>query len=140
MAAQVTLRIEVASHHLRAGQTMPATVVIDNNTGAPLRLTGPNNCKPRFAIALGGGRFPPKVLFPADCLDGPLVIPRGETRFNRKVDARTSGCSSQPQGPPPRCLATGGPPPLPPGTYLIQWFDDGTGLPAPKAEPIRVVP
>ena len=122
-----------------AGSSVTGHLVVDNNTGASLRLSG-GGCEPGFAVALGNDKIPPQAAFAASCVGRRLVIPVGESRYAFSVRASYFGCSNtgHPQGTLPVCLPGGRPLPLPIGEYRATFMDNGTHLPTPTAIAVRV--
>jgi hypothetical protein len=130
--------IQLSATHARAGETIPATLVI-TNPGATIDISQ-HGCRPRFAIALTDGRQPPAVAFPASCELGQFLIPRGTTRLPTSVWTSQPAC--EPGGPAyglPGCTDSG-PPPLPAGQYqaVLVW-DGDVALPSAQPVPVTLV-
>jgi hypothetical protein len=137
----ITSRIELSQRSLHAGETIAATLVIDNPTGSPVRLVASHGCATKIAIALGNDKIPPQVSFFKDCGGNPTVIRVGESRLPFTVRSTYSGCASGP-GPigVPTCLPSGAVPPLPPGEYRATLVDRSSQLPSPPPVPVQVQP
>ena len=63
----IAAHIELPSSSVIGGDVMNATLVVDNETGAPITLIGPNGCAERFAVALGNDQIPPTASFVKIC-------------------------------------------------------------------------
>jgi hypothetical protein len=137
----ITSHIELSRRSVHAGETIAATLVVDNPTGRPVRLVDAHGCAAKFAIALGNEKIPPQVSFFKDCGGSPKVISVGENRLPFAVRTTYSGCASGP-GPigVPICLTSGAVPPLPPGEYRATLVDSSTQLPSPPPVPVHVQP
>jgi hypothetical protein len=133
---------------MAAGTSQTGYVVIENNTGASLRLTtgGTIACTPKWSVILANRKLPQQAAFTKECGPKPLVIRAGETRLPFTLQATFQACTSigQSQGALiPRCLpGPQGPtvaPPLPPDLYEATFFSDIAQLPHVASVPVRVV-
>jgi hypothetical protein len=126
---QVTARLELPATTMVAGSTMPAYLVVDNDTGAPLSLF--DKCTPKIVIGLGNAKIPNLPVITTECGLRPLVFPAGETQFQLSITARyvtwTGPCSP--------C-----PPPLPPDIYYARVGVGDPGFPAIAPVAVHVVP
>ena len=132
---RLTQSIQLSATQARAGETIPATLVI-TNPGATIDISQ-HGCRPSFAIALTDGRHPPVVAWPLSCALGSFLIPHGTTRLPTKVWTSQSACA--PGGPAsglPGCIGSG-PPPLSAGQYqaVLVWEGD---VPLPPAQSVPV--
>ena len=134
--APLSARVVLPSRAMTAGSSMPARVVIDNNTGHPIHAVG---CLTLFQAALTSTTYHPAVAWFA-CLQA-FTIPPGGSSYPVTVQASYNQCS---QGRPHRgiraCLPNGRPPPLPPGAYHARLFQAGNLVPAPPPIAVRVTP
>jgi hypothetical protein len=142
--AHLSLRILVDSPRVVTGSTIRGRLVVDN-PGAPLNLTAtaPNGCEPGFQIYLTNRTIDNESGFDAICNGAPFIISSGTDKFPFKTLTTYSSCS--PPGDSldasaPTCPASGGMPPLPPGTYraTIAWSEP-VPLPTPRPVTVTVV-
>jgi hypothetical protein len=135
--------MELPSASIRAGATVTGHLVIDNNSGAPLRLLsgGREGCTPKWAFVLANHEFPAGFAFTTECGAKPLVIKPGTNRFAFRLRASYGHCGGLgARGPvKPACLPPAIVlPPLPAGNYKAVFGGDLPGLPKPASVPVRV--
>jgi len=144
---RLSARIDLRSASMAAGSNQTGYLVVENNTGASLRLTTGSTiaCTPKWAVVLANRKLPQQAAFTKECGPKPLVIRAGETRLPFTLQATFQACTStrQPEGALiPRCLpGRQGPtvaPPLPPDLYEATFFSDIAGLPLVASVPVRV--
>ena len=137
----LTSRIEVESPTVKAGTTMHAALVTQNDTGAPLRVQTEDGCQVLFGIMLANRDHPAEFAFPLACF-GPLTIPAGTHRYPFNVQAVYAACSGTgaAQGKVPACGPGSASPPLPPGHYFATYGANGGPLPIPLSVPVEVLP
>ena len=151
----VTDRVVISETQATPGQTLAATLEIDNpgptidltrlatvrlqrDGKASYRRTG---CQPGFGIALGNSRHPANLAFGLPCSGQPFLIRHGTTRLHARVLTTFNGCAA-PGGTvtssTPPCRSGNAPPPLPLGTYRTQviWSEL---VPLPEPEPVVVL-
>jgi hypothetical protein len=111
-ATGVSIRLDLPALTMTAGSSMDGTVVVENNTGQALDVSG---CQLLFQVALRSADVTPEIGWPA-CLQH-LTVPAGESRYPVTLTARYSSCS--PRGPHDGLLGCvdGKPPAVPVGTY-----------------------
>jgi hypothetical protein len=108
-----------------AGGMLPMTVVVSNNTGAPIDLT---YCGAEFAVGLENDEVDPQLGFNR-CLQQSQLAP-GVTAFGVQISASYGSCVAvgpddlQPAGM-VECLPGGALPPLPPGDYRTRLYPPG---------------
>jgi hypothetical protein len=135
----ISSHIELSRRSVNAGETIAATLVVDNRTGRAVRLVDGRGCAAKIAIALGNEKIPPQVSFFKNCGGSPTVIRVGESRLPFTVRSTYSGCATGPGAiAVPTCLPSGGLPPLPPGEYRATLVDSSTQLPSPPPIPVEV--
>jgi hypothetical protein len=108
-----------------AGETLPMTVVVSNNTGAPIEIS---YCNAEFAVGLENDEVDQQLGFNA-CLRISTLEP-GISTFDVEVSASYGSCVAVgPDDPQPagmvECLPGGGIPPLPPGAYRTRLYPPG---------------
>ena len=131
--APLSARLELASSSMRAGSSLKGRVIVQNNTGQDLHVTG---CGSVFVVALSSDEIQPEVLWPT-CAQ-PITIPVGESTYPATVQASYSSCTNTSQpGPNPRCI-NGTPPPLPPVDYRATLFQNPQVVPPPPPTTVRV--
>jgi len=141
-ANRLTLTVDLRTTHAVSGKPIKGTLIV-NNPGAAINLTKvvKSGCEPAFAIILTQGAFSNGVGFALICTNKAFVIAPGRTTLPFSVMTAYTSCSP-PNGSSsiatPRCLASGGPPPLPVGTYktAIEWSEP---VPLPKPAAVVVV-
>jgi hypothetical protein len=71
---------------------MTGAVVVDNETGAPLKVTGCGPT-PTFAVVLGNNAIPPSAVWPARaCPLTHVTVPDGRSAYPVTVQAAYQGC------------------------------------------------
>jgi hypothetical protein len=102
-----------------AGETLPMTVVVSNNTGEPIEI---GYCGAEFALGLENDDVEQQLVFPA-CLQGG-TIPVGTTTYEVTVGSTYGTCTTMTDPPPGArpCLPGGGIPPLPAGEYRTRLY------------------
>lgn len=141
-------RLELSTTHTASGPSIKATFVI-NNPGSAINLTpasrevggqASGGCEPDFAVYLTNGNVNNEVGFNEDCSSAPFLIPHGTTRLPFTLDTTFTSCGDPATPNDPGCLASGGFPPLPPGTYKaeVEWSDK-VPVPAPKPVSVTIV-
>jgi hypothetical protein len=141
-------RIELPSATLVAGSTEPGSLVMENGTGAPLRLTtgGPGACEPGWTVILTSPQLPQEAAFATGCLPRPMVVRAGETRLPFTLRSAYQACSETGHAQSaliPVCVKDANgrdvSPPLPPGNYRATFFSNiGRFIPV-ESVPVRVV-
>jgi hypothetical protein len=122
-----------------AGQSVNGALVI-SNPGKTLNLT--KVCQPQLAVGLNLGNFHQTIAFASVCDGAPLLIDHGTTRLPVSVSTTYDQCSQSGPGTPtlPKCLADGGIPPLPAGTYMAKVVWDGpVPLPTPNEVALTLI-
>jgi hypothetical protein len=115
---------------------MSAHVLVENNTGRAIRVSG---CLTLFQVALASSKYQPAMAWPA-CAQA-FTIPAGQSSYPVTVRASYLECSAgRPQGAVRACLPNRRPPPLPPGDYHARLFQLGNLVPVPLAMTVRVTP
>ena len=134
---RVSAKLRLQSTVVAAGGTVSGTVVVVNDTGAPIHTYG---CGGIFQVLLTSGTYHPTPMW-ATCLQ-PITIPTGTTNFVVTADARchsgSTPCCTQgiPIGTLPTCAVEA--PFLPPGSYEATTFERGTAVPVPSPVPVVV--
>jgi hypothetical protein len=145
---RISARIELASRTLVAGSTERGTLVVENETGVPVRLTtgGAIGCKPGWTVILTNQQLPQEAAFPSSCVPRPMVLPVGETRrpFTLLSDYQACSETGHAQGAltPPCVKDANGldtSPPLPAGEYRATFFSDIAGFIPVESVPVSVV-
>jgi hypothetical protein len=122
-----------------AGQSVEGNLVV-YNPGKTFNLT--KGCQPQLAVGLNRGNFHQTIAFAAVCDTAPLPIDHGTTRLQVRVSTTYDQCRQSGPGTPtfPKCLADGGIPPLPAGTYMAKVVWDGpVALPTPNEVTVTLV-
>lgn len=130
--ARVSARVVLGSRTIAAGSAVAASVIVDNNSGRAIRVTG---CLGLFQVVLTSSTYHPEVAWPA-CLQT-FTIPVGQSSYPLKVEATYSSCG---QGALKSCLPGNRMPPLPPGRYHARLFQARHVVAAPAPIPVRVTP
>src|SRR5690349_7058646 len=112
----LTARVELPARTMRAGTTMDAVVVVQNDSGAAVMTTG---CGSLFQIALITSGETPEIAWTL-CLQN-FTIPIGESRYPMTITAEARGCGGEPAGQRPACVDGHAPAP-PPGEYEAALF------------------
>src|SRR6266568_2313690 len=135
-SAPVFARVVLPSRIMTAGSSMSARVVVENNTGRAIHVSG---CLTLFQVALASGKYQPAVAWPA-CAQA-FTIPVGQSSYPVTVRASYLECSAgRRQGAVRACLPGRQPPPLPPGDYHARLFQLGNLVPVPPARTVRRPP
>ncbi len=135
-SAAMSARVVLPSPAMTAGSSMPGRVVVENNTGRAIRVSG---CWRLFQVALASSKYQPAVAWPT--CSQTFTIPAGESSYPVTVKASYSQCSpGRPQGAVRACLPDRQPPPLPLGDYHAMLFQVGNLVPVPPAITVRVTP
>jgi hypothetical protein len=133
---RLSVQIDLSTTHVVAGRPINGHLSI-YNPHAAINVKG---CAPSVAIVLGRGSFSNGTLFFQVCSLRPLVPPHGLTRLPTTVSTRYTLCASDGGSSvdDPKCLPSGGAPPLPTGTYraTIEWSGP---VPLPNPPPVTVV-
>jgi hypothetical protein len=127
----VTTRVELSSDSVVAGRTASGALVVDNETGKPIRTP---MCA-YWEVQLTNQHVPVESLRLAKCGPGPAFAV-GVHRYPFTV-AASYGCGPVP--PPTGPCGSNGPPPLPVGEYHAVLVQEGTNLPTPVPVSVRVV-
>ena len=134
--ARVSARVVLGSRTITAGSAVAASVIVDNNSGRAIRVTG---CLGLFQVVLTSSTYHPDVAWPA-CAQT-FTIPAGQSSYSLKVEATYSSCSQRgPQGTLKSCLPGNRMPPLPPGRYHARLFQARHAVAVPAPIPVRVTP
>jgi len=132
--ASLSARVVLPAHAMTAGSSMAAHVLIDNNTGHAVHVSG---CGSLFAVALTRPGYRPAVGWPA-CLQR-ITIPVGDTRYRVTIDATFMQCGpGRARDGLRACLPGGHMPPLPPGTYHARLFQASPLVRTPPAITVQV--
>jgi hypothetical protein len=132
----MTARVVLPSLTMTAGSSMPGNVVVENNTGHAIRVSG---CVKLFQVLLASSTYQPPVAW-FTCSQR-FTIPAGESRYPVTVWASYNQCSQgQPQHGLRACRPDGRMPPLPPGTYHAKLFQAHNLVRVPPALTVRVTP
>jgi hypothetical protein len=105
----ISAQIELPSRTISSGSQMAGRVIVENNSGRPLHVSG---CGSPFQVVLGNGEVTPTVAWPT-CLE-PITIPVGTSEWPVTISARYSSCG---QGAGLVPCDHGRVPPLPVGRY-----------------------
>jgi hypothetical protein len=112
-AATVTARLLLPARTMRAGSEMGGRIVVDNNTGHVIGVSG---CLSIFKVLLVSARYRQEAAW-LQCLQG-FRIPVGESSWPVHVDASYLTCTEgKPMPGEVACLSSSAAPPLPPGDY-----------------------
>jgi heat shock protein HslJ len=132
----VGARVVLPSHTMTAGSSMLGHVIVENNTGAPLKRSG---CISLFSVFLSNASITPHPAFPA-CLQA-FTIPVGRSSYAVSVVATYLECGGPPLGNGRPCAKRNGQtvmPSLPPGRYRATLW--GNIVPTPPPVHVRVTP
>jgi hypothetical protein len=147
-AGQLSARIELPATTLVAGSTERGTLVVENDTGGPVRLTtgGAVPCKPGWTVILTNEQLRQEAAFTTICVPRPMTVPVGETRLPFTLLSEYQSCSETGHAPdaltPPCVKDANGldtSPPLPPGEYRATFFSDISRFIPVESVPVRVV-
>jgi hypothetical protein len=128
---QVSARIEFPSTSIVSGTATVGYLVVDNETGVPLRLRTAGTCAPKWTVTLGDVQIPNVPQFAATCPSGPLVFPVGETQLSFTLRAVCVDATGPCPGPSPFAL--------PPGQYSARVYHSGGAFPAVASVTMDVV-
>ena len=135
-AAPMSAKVVLPSRTIAAGSQISGHVVVENNTGHAIRVSG---CGTLFQVALVSKTYQPAVAWLA-CVQS-FTIPVGEASYLVTVKASYLACSpGLRHGTLRACLPGKGPPGLPPGLYYARLFQVCHLLPVPPAIEVRVTP
>jgi hypothetical protein len=124
--------IDLPSTTMSAGTSMSGYVVVHNDTGQELHVSG---CGTPFAVALGNDEIEPTVAWNS-CLQ-PFTIPSGTSNWPVTVRATFLACGGP--SPVPACQE-GHVPPLPPGSYRAMLYQSPRIVPTPPSIDVQVTP
>ena len=119
-----------------------ASTARSSSTTPARLLTLPRVANLSWQSRLNRGNFHQQIAFPADCVNGPMLIDHGTTRLPVSVDTTFDVCVQSGPGTAsfPKCLANGDAPPLAPGTYMAEVLWSGkVSLPTPKEVALTLV-
>jgi hypothetical protein len=134
--APLSARVVLPAQTMTAGSSMAGHVLVDNNTGHAVRVSG---CGSLFQVVLTRPGYRPTVGW-LDCLQQ-ITIPPGHTRYRVTILASYTQCGRGRQRDGLRaCLPGGRMPPLPPGTYHARLFQARPLARTPPAITIQVTP
>jgi hypothetical protein len=131
----VSARVVLPTQTMSAGSSISGRVIVENDTGAPLRVAG---CGEIFQLALTNDSIKPDVAWRA-CLQF-FTIPVGASSYPVTIRASYNSCSATPQPGVTSCLPDNQPPPLPAGEYHAVLFQSGTVAATPPPLSIEVTP
>jgi hypothetical protein len=132
--APLSARVILPSRTVTAGSSLSGRVVVENNTGHPVRAWG---CLTLFQVILFSDSYRPSPAWAA-CLQS-FTIPVGESSYPVTVDASYLQCLEHgTHGGVKGCLPDGRTPPLPPGTYRARFVQSRQLFPEPPAITVRV--
>lgn len=132
--ASVSAQLKLPSRTLPAGSSMPARVIVNNQTGHAIHLIG---CLSLFGAALVSSSYHPEPVWPA--CQRELTVPTGKSIYRVALTATYEECSEVP-GQGRACLPGGRMPPLPPGNYRATLFQSSHVVSAPAPIPVKVTP
>jgi hypothetical protein len=127
----VTTRLDLSSEAVVAGRSAAGALVVDNETGKPIRTP---MCA-IWGVQLTNQHVPVEFIRTASCGLG-LVFAVGVHRYPFSFAASYVSCPGPPGSGP---CGSQGPAPLPVGEYHAVLVQDGTNLPAPVPVSVRVV-
>jgi hypothetical protein len=129
--APLRAHLVLPSTRLRAGDQMSGEVVVVNETGEPIDVSG---CNSFYVVALSNESHTQSI-GRNDCLER-FTIPLGTSRWPVLVMGTFTQCYGGPGG---DCLPGGGVPPLPKGTYRAEVQDHGDhDRPIPIPDPVTI--
>jgi len=135
----VSVEVALPLETMRAGTTATAQVVVQNNTGQALEVTG---CGSTFALALTSASYQPEVAWTA-CAST-ISFPAGRSTYTVELSASYLACTTSPSptshSPTSvvECLPSGQIPPLPTGDYQAVLFQSPAIAPSPPGQQIHV--
>ena len=127
----ISARVEVPSTTIASGSQMKGRVVVDNESGRPLHVSG---CGSPFQVLLGNAKVKPTVAW-LTCLE-PITIPVGTSNWPVTISARYSSCG---QGAGPVRCDHSQVPPLPPGPYRAVLYQSPRVVVPPPPVDVDVV-
>src|SRR5437016_5925496 len=92
-SAPLSARLILPSQTMKAGSSMPARVVVENNTGRAISVYG---CTTLFQIGLVNSTYQPDIAWQA-CLRR-LTIPAGQSTWLAPIEARYTECAPNGHG------------------------------------------
>ena len=143
--APLSSRIELPSETIVAGSTMHGTLIIENNTGAPVAQSRCPDDRWQVYITNGVAASgpAPDIAVIYKCDRNPPDLPVGETKLPFTFDASYDHCAPAADSypPTPKCLPGDNiMPPLPAGDYRVEIKGSPyTGLPKPPVLTVHVV-
>lgn len=140
-ASGLSDRLVLSRTTVPAGTPIKGTLVVTYQGSRALNLT--RACQPQFAVTLTNGAVPPRVIFPAFCLNRPFWIRPGVNRLPFTLHTGFQSCAQNANSKPgqPKCqpglmLM----PPLPSGHYRAVLVGSGLALPPPAPVPVTLLP
>jgi hypothetical protein len=141
-APTLSVRISLPRVTLVAGTSEKGSLVVRNAGPATVNLN--TGCAPMFAVALSNARVTQDTPFPEVCSIRAVLLRPGVTKLPFTLTTTYTSCipasaeSQNPGNDQQKCdVHTGGPPPLPLGTYRAKMVSsEQTALPSPP--PVRV--
>jgi hypothetical protein len=129
VCGRLTGRMELPATTVTAGATMTGFLVLDNETGHPIRIAAARICAPKWIVSIGNQQIPNWPLFTQECSLRPFFLPVGEQQFPFAVTAEyLNGLN------PCHCLG-----PLPPDTYAVRLNVAGAPFPPVASIAVQVV-
>jgi heat shock protein HslJ len=129
---KISARVELPSLTMTGGSKMTGRVVVTNDTGRPVVVTG---CVRYLAVALSNAHVVQGPNYFA-CAQG-FTFPLGESSYPVSVIATYLSCGGARV---PACLPNNDSPPLPPGEYQARLFQMGDAVSIPAPITVRVEP
>jgi len=117
---KLAARLVLPTTRIKVGQSLPAQIVVINNSGAAINVIG---CNGIFQVLLVSPTYHPDPAWPA-CAE-PITIPTGTSTYPVAIFAGYNVCS----GP---CHQ------LPTGKYQATTFELGNAIPVPPPLPLEV--
>jgi hypothetical protein len=130
VCGRLTGRIELPNTTMVGGATMTGFLVLDNETGHPVRVVTRPDCAPKWAVTLGNREIPNGPVFTQECSHRRFVLPVGEVQRPFTVQASYLSWAA---GSCTQC-----PPPLPPGDYAARVVVEGAPFPPIASIPVEV--
>ncbi len=129
VCGKLTGRLELPDTRIVAGTAMTGFLILDNQTGHPVRVTAGPGCAPKWAVTLGNQQIPNGPFFTQECSRRHFVLPVGAQQFPFTVAANyLTGVN------PCNCLG-----PLPPDTYAARIVVIGIPFPPVASVLVHVV-
>lgn len=129
--AKISARVELPAQTMKAGSTMTGHVVVENDTGVPVRGT---QCHGYFEVVLTSRDVAPGGGFNT-CAER-ITFPAGESTYPVTIRASYLGCGGRDE---PACLPNNEMPPLPTGDYRAKLFQIGDIVSIPPPITVRVL-